>query len=288
MSGTAPTEAVERALGPADAAACVPLSAEAGWNQNEDDWRLMLGWGQAFGIKAEGRLVASALTLPYASTGGGYAWISMVLVTARFRHRGIATRLMQACLDWVDERGLVPVLDATPVGRPVYLKLGFSDGVGMTRLEAPVVGACDAHSPDGVTIEPISDVAGIVAFDASRCGLDRSSLLAHLRGREPDGAFVARTGDGRVVGYVLGRRGRLARHIGPLVADTPEIARALLARVLPGGRVFIDLFDGQNEIAAWLAALGFTAQRPFTRMHRGAEPPPHSRSLLCAAGPELG
>ena len=42
------------------------------------------------------RLVATAALLPYSA---GNAWISMVLVTADWRRRGIATQLVDACLD---------------------------------------------------------------------------------------------------------------------------------------------------------------------------------------------
>ena len=49
------------------------------------------------------RLVATAALLPYSA---GNAWISMVLVTADFRRRGIATKLVDACLDAATRRGL--------------------------------------------------------------------------------------------------------------------------------------------------------------------------------------
>ena len=37
-----------------DAEAVWPLSIEAGWNQIEADWRLMIGSGRAFGIVSTG------------------------------------------------------------------------------------------------------------------------------------------------------------------------------------------------------------------------------------------
>ena len=48
------------------------LSAEAGWNQVEDDWQFMLAAGQSFGFaNADGKLVASGLTLEFS----GFGWI---------------------------------------------------------------------------------------------------------------------------------------------------------------------------------------------------------------------
>ena len=94
MAATEPIDIVE--LGVGDAQAGLVLSTEAGWNQNEADWRFFLSKGVVFGLRDGDRLVATAALLPYSA---GNAWISMVLVTADFRRRGIATKLVDACLD---------------------------------------------------------------------------------------------------------------------------------------------------------------------------------------------
>jgi hypothetical protein len=68
----------EHALDPSMVPACLALSAEAGWNQIEADWRLMLRLGRGLGVSAgDGRLVATAIMLPFERR---FAWISMVLV----------------------------------------------------------------------------------------------------------------------------------------------------------------------------------------------------------------
>ena len=105
--------------------AALRLSREPGWNQVAADWRLMLKVGDSFGLATnENRLVASGLTVPFHSQFG---WISMILVTAPFRRRGLATYLMSRCIGALRARGLVPALDATPEGRAVYRLLGFRD-----------------------------------------------------------------------------------------------------------------------------------------------------------------
>src|SRR3954453_6256635 len=101
----------------ADAAAGLLLSTEARWNQNEADWRFFLSHGVVFGMRDGARLVATAALLPYSA---GNAWISMVLVTAASRRRGIATKLVDACLNAAARRGLTAWLDATPDGATVY------------------------------------------------------------------------------------------------------------------------------------------------------------------------
>jgi GNAT superfamily N-acetyltransferase len=120
MADTENIDIVE--LGVGDAQAGLVLSTEAGWNQNEADWRLFLSKGVVFGKRDGARLVSTAALLPYS---GSNAWISMVLVTPDFRRRGIATRLVDACLAVAKQRGLTTWLDATPAGATVYGPLGF-------------------------------------------------------------------------------------------------------------------------------------------------------------------
>ena len=107
MAATEPIDIVE--LGVGDAQAGLVLSTEAGWNQNEADWRFFLSQGIVFGMRDGARLVATAALLPYSA---GNAWISMVLVTADFRRRSIATSSSMPASTWRHRRGLTTWLDA--------------------------------------------------------------------------------------------------------------------------------------------------------------------------------
>ena len=129
MAATERVDIVE--LGVGDAQAGLLLSTEAGWNQSEADWRFFLSQGVVFGMRVGARLVATAALLPYSA---GNAWISMVLVTADFRRRGIATKLVDACLNAAARRGLTAWLDATPDGATVYEPLGFTPTLQLRRL----------------------------------------------------------------------------------------------------------------------------------------------------------
>jgi len=163
MAATEPVDIVE--LGVGDAPAGLVLSTEAGWNQNEADWLYFLSEGVVFGVRDGDRLVASAALLPYSA---GNAWISMVLVTADFRRRGIATRLMNACLDLAARRGLTTWLDATPAGATVYGPLGFTPALQLRRLRL--------QKPQGVTVaRPLStgSLDALTARDSSAIGFAR-------------------------------------------------------------------------------------------------------------------
>ena len=119
-------------LGPDDAPDGLVLSTETHWNQNEADWRFFLKEGIVFGVRAKGgQLVATAALLPYST---GNAWISMVLVTESWRRRGLATKLVDTCLNAATKQGLTCWLDATPAGAGVYGPLGFTPTLQLRRL----------------------------------------------------------------------------------------------------------------------------------------------------------
>jgi GNAT superfamily N-acetyltransferase len=281
------SDALIERLAPADLADAEALVAEAGWNQVAADWRIFLDFGTAYAVRAGGRVIATAATLPY----GRCAWISMVLVSAEHRRQGLATRLLHRCISDIKASGLVPVLDATPAGARVYAPLGFEVAWGFARLAAQ---RCSIEVPqtDGIAIQPID--AGmwdaLCAYDATIFGADRSDVLARMRGRLPASNLFAQRG-GRIAGMLLGRDGRTSAHLGPLIAEDDAVAQALLGQALRaiGGPVYIDLADAKGAVHGWLEASGFSAQRPFTRMLLGRRESFDDGSRTYAViGPEFG
>jgi ribosomal protein S18 acetylase RimI-like enzyme len=267
-------------------AGCLALSAAAHWNQNEADWRLMLGIGNGWGVSLQdGTLAASTLVLPY----GSFAWVSMVLVLPQHRRNGFATQLLRKALAELANRRLTPILDATPAGREVYVQEGFRDTWGFRRLHLTETIAALGR-PAGVRPLRESDWPQLLALDARAFGASRERLLRSLAVRLPRAALVAEE-NGRLAGFLLARDGREARQLGPLVARSSEAARVLLAEALANALppIYLDVVDREPGITAWLESLGFEFQRPFTRMVLGASQAPGEAGLVfCPAGPELG
>jgi GNAT superfamily N-acetyltransferase len=284
---------VERPLTGADLAAATALSEAAGWNQVAGDWRLMLADGAAIGLvpadAARGRdVVATALTVPL---GERLAWISMVLVDPAWRRRGLGTRLLGRCVEALRAAGVVPGLDATPAGQPLYAARGFTALFALSRFGLPARGT-RAAPPAAVALRPLTpdDLGIVAAWDTARTGMARAYVLAHLRRRLPDAAWLAMR-DGRIAGYVLGRDGRMTHQLGPLVAEDAATARALLAAAWQAidAPAILDVPDVHAGFQAWLAGQGAARQRPYTRMVLGpADTLPPPESLFALAGPELG
>lgn len=268
-------------LAPEDIPAALALSEEANWNQTGDDWRLMLRHGHAVAFRdGDGRPVASALALPMGSSLG---WLSMVLVAPAWRQRGLATRLVEDCAAWLERRGIAPVLDATPAGAAVYGRMGFAAIGALTRWTRPAGG----EAPNAVGVEPATgaDLDSILAYDGAVFGAERRFVVEDLLSRGPVSLVMPKDG------FLLSRPGRRAIQIGPVSArDEPSaglLLEAALARL--DGPIVLDAFDAQDAFVARLRRLGFTPQRTFSRMLRGAhvgfgDP----TRAFAAAGPELG
>jgi GNAT superfamily N-acetyltransferase len=274
MAATEPVDIVR--LGGGDAQAGLVLSTETGWNQNEADWRFFLSEGVVFGVRDGARLVATAALLPYSA---GNAWISMVLVTADFRRRGIATKLVDACLDVAKQRGLTTWLDATPAGATVYGPLGFIPTLQLRRLR--LTKPQGAEATRSLSDGNLDDLA---ARDASAMGFDRRTLLTEFSAR-PSSRIVS--DDGAIA---LVRNGRTARHIGPLLADRPDQALALVDAIVHSepGPWLIDAVHSQEEFLNGLVQSGWNIERPFQRMRFGPAPVSPAQLPFAVAGPEFG
>ena len=266
-------------LGPEDARAGLALSTEAHWNQNEADWRFFLTKGSVLGARDdERRLIASAALLPY---GSGNAWISMVLVTESWRRRGLATKLVDACLDAAAKQGLTAWLDATPAGAKVYGPLGFTPSLQLRRLRLDHAISTKAEAPP--SLSPCNNDK-FTARDHLAMGFDRAILLRELSGRSGS-RLVA--GDNAMA---LVRDGRKARHIGPLFADSPDDALAIVNAIVQSesGPLLIDAVNEQDSFVQRLSGSGWTIERPFQRMRFGPSAAPAAELPFAVAGPEYG
>jgi GNAT superfamily N-acetyltransferase len=262
-------------LGAGDAAAGLLLSTEAHWNQTEADWEFFLTKGIVFGNRdRKGTVVATAALLPYSETD---AWVSMVLVTDSWRRRGLATRLVDTCLNTASKLGVTTFLDATPAGAAVYGPLGFTPTIQLRRLRL-------AGSGGGGKPPALCKLDEFLTLDISAMGFSRRDLLQDLSSRA--GSKLASNGDA----MALVRDGRTARHVGPLFASSPVHALALVQEIAAheGGPLLIDAVATQTIFLDGLAAAGWTLERSFQRMRFGRATAAPAELPFAVAGPEFG
>ena len=119
-------------------------------------------------------------------------------------------------------------------------------------------------------------------------GFDRRALLLDLLQRPDTRCLQAEQA------FAILRTGRVAHHIGPLVARTEAAAIALLEQACAGSEspLLIDAPDQQSALRQALLDAGFQPQRGFARMAQagpGAAIAQAQLSWLHAiAGPEYG
>jgi GNAT superfamily N-acetyltransferase len=264
------------------------LNTVVGWNQTAEDWERFLAASPngCFAMEDGGKIVGTAATLPFEHK---FAWISMVLVDPDYRNQGIGTSLLRRAIDYLDSTGIPTLkLDATPAGKPLYEKLGFVTEYEIDRwiLKRTVTDKASQHATEAA--ERLSEV---FEFDSEAFGADRGDLLRSLNERAPDLTHVVRNGD-RLTGYVFGRRGLFADHLGPWMALNAEAARSLLAEFLQRSSrdtIIVDALRSNQIAGNLLRENGFAPARLLTRMYRGPNSLPGKPDSLCAImGPEFG
>jgi GNAT superfamily N-acetyltransferase len=261
------------------------LKDAAGWDQTAHDWLQFLRSSPkgCFVAEQEGGVVGTVATITYEDR---FAWIGMVIVDKRYRGRGIGTTLLQHAVRYLDSRNIPTMkLDATPQGKPLYEKLGFVEEYDIERwmLKRAPRGNVRGNGP--------IDIEDVLSMDRNVFGADRGRLLRSLVEAAPDFVLVERSEEG-IPGYVFGRHGSRADHLGPWVALGKDPAARLLHKFLGrSGRelIFVDCPADHPWSVKLVMAHGFEVERRLTRMFRGTNRYPGRPDLVCATtGPEFG
>jgi predicted N-acetyltransferase YhbS len=282
-----------RTMTAADVSLGMRLKEQAGWNQVEADWRRFLAMQPdgCFVAEWDGAPVGTAV----ASVFGSVAWIAMVLVEQSVRGQGIGKALVEQALSFVEAKGATSVrLDATPLGRPVYEKLGFVAQFALTRYAGILEPrACHPQASPmtqaSLRVAEQDDYEAIFALDHSATHTDRRKFLARLFRERPAQVYVVDR-ERRIEGYLTMRHGSGAVQLGPCIANA-EGGERLLGDAysrLAGARVYLDVPCAHDRAVRFAEAAGLESQRTLTRMCRGAPVCEDTERLWASSGPELG
>ncbi len=269
------------------------LKDAEGWNQTVKDWQVFVEGQQNINLIAEleGETTGTVTAINY---GNAVAWLGMMIVDPTYRGLGISRKLMSTTIDQLKENNCESIkLDATPQGRPVYVKLGFVEEYTIYRMvhqdfdQVPDVDMNSGH------IEPVTalHISDIIDLDHKIFGANRSPLLRGLISNYPERSFVL-IRDSQVAGFVLGRAGTRFSQIGPVMAVNDKDAIALFTtalQTLKNQSIVIDLLEEKVQVSDWLTSIGFASQRPLYRMYLENNPypgRPDSQYAIC--GPEFG
>jgi GNAT superfamily N-acetyltransferase len=243
------------------------LSQEMSWPYRLEDWEFALQLGQGFVVQSARMVIGTAAWWPY---GQAHASAGMIIVAKAAQGRGYGARLMDALLAAAHPRTIT--LNSTAEGMVLYERRGFArigdirqhQGVPKERHEAP--------SPSLVRAMAPSDVEAIARLDRGATGWARRQMLDRLV-QVGDGYVLLRNGEPR--GYAISRPFGRGHVIGPVVAESPTDARALIEAALARlGSVFVRVdTSATSQLGEWLEEIGLPRVGDATTMVLGTQIP---------------
>jgi ribosomal protein S18 acetylase RimI-like enzyme len=221
---------------------------------------------------------------------GPLGFIGNMIVAEAHRRRGVGSAILEAVTRFLETACCTRLeLNATSEGRRLYERHGFTS---RGRSATARISRDADLAPDlavAVRRAESADLDAIVAYDRPRFGGDRRVLLELLVNAPEVTTLLARTGD-EIGGYACVRSDE--SRIGPMLAETPAIAAALLRQafdLMPHALdARLNLPPNNRPGAAWLEGLGVDVEPWDGRMGRGPELPRRDETVYGMAIGALG
>ena len=254
----------------ADVARAVDWAAAEGWNpglQDARSFRAADPGGFLVG-RLDGAPVATISVVRY---GTSFAFLGLYIVAPAHRGRGYGLRLWRAGLARV--AGRTVGLDGVVAQQANYRKSGFVLAYRNVRYQ----GMGGSATPPDPRIEPLSAraVADVIAYDRPFFPDERAGVLRAWLA-QPQGRGLAIVDRGRLAGYGVVRPCHRGWKVGPLFADAPELADALLsglaAYVPDDAPLFLDVPEPNVAAVALAERRGMTVAFETARMYTGRAP----------------
>ncbi|MDX5376616.1 MAG: GNAT family N-acetyltransferase [Halomonas sp.] len=246
------------------------LSQAVRWPHRLEDWQFVHRLGEGFVAERSGEVIGTAMCW---SHGSDYATLGMIIVSPEAQGKGIGRVLMESILDLIGDRHTL--LFATPEGQPLYERLGFEAIGTVHQHRGTVVKPTVVAPPPGERIRPMgmNDRARVFELAAAGTGMPRASVLNELL-QAADGVVLDNQGE--LTGFALMRRFGHGYVIGPVVASSPERAKAMISDWV-GARadsfIRIDVHDS-GQLSPWLQELGLPRAESVVAMVKGVAPEP--------------
>lgn len=242
------------------------LSQEMAWPYRIEDWDVALQLGQGFVLQDDaGDVIGTAVWWPY---GEAHACAGMIIVAKAAQGRGYGARLMDELLAAAHPRTIT--LNSTAEGLALYERRGFvpigviqqHQGVPKERHEAP--------PPSLVRAMAAPDFEAVARLDQQATGWARQAMLRRLV-ELGDADVLLR--DGVPCGYAICRLFGRGHVIGPVVAESPSDARALIEAALARlGSAFVRVdTSAALQLGEWLERIGLRQVDKATTMVLGTQ-----------------
>lgn len=248
----------------------VELAAREGWNPGLVDADAFYAADPAgfFVGLLDGRPVGCISAVSYA---GVFGFVGLYIVLPEHRGKGYGLKLWQHAMRYLEGHNIG--LDGVVEQQENYRKSGFALAHRNIRYAGVASGSHD--SPGGLF--PLAEIpfGDLTAYDRELFPASREAFLRAWVNL-PGSVAQAATEERGLCGYGVMRPCREGFKIGPLFADTPEIAQrlytGLTSRVAEGTRVYLDV-PATNPAAVALAQRhAMTPVFETARMYTGDAP----------------
>ncbi|MFJ8660591.1 GNAT family N-acetyltransferase [Streptomyces sp. NPDC093795] len=263
-------------------------AAEEGWNPGLADARAFFAQDPRgfFLGRIDGEPVSAISVVTY---DDAYAFLGFYLVRPELRGLGHGLATWQAALAHAGDRSVG--LDGVPAQQDNYRRSGFSTAYRTARYVGEVP-APDGPVP-GVVAARRVDPGALAAYDSACHHADRPRFLAAWL-TTPGHHALVRVVDGRVTGYGVVRPARDEARVGPLFADSPADAAALLdglaaeARGFGSARIAVDMPESNPAAARLAEERGLEPTFETARMYTGPVRPVARERVYGVTTLELG
>ncbi|WP_445262592.1 GNAT family N-acetyltransferase [Pseudomonas sp. EA_105y_Pfl2_R69] len=219
--------------------------------------------------------------------GEHFGFLGFYIVKPEYRGQGYGLQIWNAGLAYLD--GQTIGLDGVVAQQGNYRKSGFSLANGNLRYQGVGGAAPVADS----ALVPLSALpfADLCAYDQALFPERRSTFLRHWID-QPESTALGILQEHRLAGYAVLRKCRDGYKIGPLFADSPELAErlflALRARVPAGRALFLDTPANNAAAVALAQRHGMSMVFETARMYRGPVPQIDGQRIFGVTSFELG
>ena len=219
------------------------------------------------GADDHGKILATGV----ASAHGPVGWVGVIFVTPERRGSGLGRAITRRVIEELEARGCrSQVLIASPMGRPIYEREGFTALGRQVRFTADAV--ADAEPASAVRDGRIrgfgdDDLDDVLAMDRAATGEDRSGVLRALAA--PGSTWVTVDAADRATGFFI----RPPWRGGGVIAQDPDDAIRLLELrrrlTAPGAQAGAGVLASNEVGRERLRAAGWKEEPANDRMIRG-------------------
>ena len=245
-------------------------AADEGWNPGNTDIHAFFATDP--GGFLMGRLDGEPVTcISVVKYGEALGFLGFYIARPSVRGKGYGIRIWNAGMKRLAGRNVG--LDGVVAQQANYKRSGFRLAWNNIRHEGP---AFSAKPPAGVSLVDARSVPfdRLAAYDRRFFPEARDAFLASWISLAERASLVA-VRDGRLAGFAVMRACQSTSRVGPLFADSPDIAAALvsaLAEKMGAAAVAIDTPDINKPAVALVEKAGLKPSFETARMYTGANP----------------